>query len=115
VFVCTVQTSTGKSTGVIGLVMGADLRDYQHLCFRGRTGVRGSAGGVLGGTPRPFVWGGDPVWGGGGGGGANGCSANGCSGGATARVMAVVVTIVRHTFADLFGGCVGFPPPSSLA
>ena len=47
--------------------------------------------------------------------GANGCSANGCSGGATARVMAVVVTIVRHTFADLFGGCVGFPPPSSLA
>jgi hypothetical protein len=35
----------GKFTGVIGLVMGADLRDYQHLCVRGRTGVRGSSGG----------------------------------------------------------------------
>ena len=90
-FVCTVQTSTGKFMGVIGLVMGADLRDYQHLCFRGRTGVRGSSGV-----------------------GANGCSANRCSGEATATLMAVVMANVWRIFADLFGGCVGFPPPSSL-
>jgi hypothetical protein len=49
----------GNPMGVIGLVMGADLRDYQHLCFGWRTGVRGSAGGggerVFG--ERVFGWG----------------------------------------------------------
>ena len=34
--------------------------------------------------------------------GANGCSANGCSGEATAKVMAVVMTIIWHTFPDFF-------------
>jgi hypothetical protein len=33
VFGCTVQTSTGKPTGVIGLVMGADLRDCRIPCW----------------------------------------------------------------------------------
>ena len=44
-FGCTVQTSTGKPTGVIGLVMGGVMRDCLRFCFGGRTGVRGSAGG----------------------------------------------------------------------
>ena len=45
VFVCSVQTSMGNFTGVIGLVMGGVMRDYLRFCFGGRTGVRGVGGG----------------------------------------------------------------------
>ena len=91
VFVCSVQTSMGNFTGVIGLVMGGVMRDYLRFCFGVRTGVRGSVGV-----------------------GANGCSGYRCSGEAMARVMAVVVANVWRAFPDLFWGECRFPPPSGV-
>ena len=74
-FVCTVQTSTGKPTGVIGLVMGRDIGTVVSR-VEGRTSVR-----RLGGTV-----------------GANKCSANACSVGA----MEVVMTLVTNKCSAYF-------------
>jgi hypothetical protein len=75
VFVCSVQTFMGNSTGVIGLVMGRDIGTVVS-----RVGVRTSVR-RLGGTV-----------------GANKCSANACSLGA----MAVVMTLVTNKCSAYF-------------